>query len=122
MTVPTPVVPFLVRLADGRTLAGAEFTPGGFVCVHTPDAPAGICTIATSVDALLADRPPAHSLHGATIEPCALETSLTASIAAARARLGPDDCGCGGCDACAQHRLLDTMAEVSTQTGADGDG
>ncbi|UPT41782.1 MULTISPECIES: hypothetical protein [Streptomyces] len=68
MAVPTPVIPFIVRLDDGRALSGAEFAPGGFVCVHTPDSPAGICTIATSVDELLADRAPGHVLHGATIE------------------------------------------------------
>ncbi|MFD5975555.1 hypothetical protein [Streptomyces bacillaris] len=68
MAVPTPATPFIVRLADGRALAGAEFTPGGFVCVHSPDDPAAICTIALSTDALLADRPPGHPLHGAAIE------------------------------------------------------
>lgn len=68
MAVPTPPIPFLVRLADGRALAGAEFTPGGFVCVHSPDDPAGICLIAMSTEALLADREQAHLLHGATIE------------------------------------------------------
>lgn len=68
MAVPTPAIPFLVRLADGRTLAGAEFTPGGFVCVHAPDYPAGICLIAMSTEDLLANREPGHLMHGATIE------------------------------------------------------
>ncbi|WP_435285920.1 hypothetical protein [Streptomyces bacillaris] len=68
MALPAPATPFLVRLADGRTLAGAEFTPGGFVCVHSPEDPSGICFIALSTEALLADRTPGHPLHGASIE------------------------------------------------------
>ena len=68
MAVPTPATPFIVRLTDGRTLAGAEFTPGGFVCVHSPEDRAGICVIALSTEALLADRAPGHLLHGASIE------------------------------------------------------
>lgn len=68
MAVPTPVIPFIVRLADGQALSGAEFTPGGFVCVHTPEHPGGICVIATSVDELLADRAPGHLLYEASIE------------------------------------------------------
>ncbi|GAA2985231.1 hypothetical protein [Streptomyces fulvorobeus] len=68
MAVPAPPVPFLVHLVDGRTWSGAEFSPGGFVCVHTPEGPSSICTIATSVDELLADRAPGHPLHGARIE------------------------------------------------------
>lgn len=68
MAVPAPPIPFLVRLADGRTWSGVEFTPGGFVCVHTPDSPGGICTIATSLDSLLANRTPEDPLHGARIE------------------------------------------------------
>ncbi|MEU1122142.1 hypothetical protein ABZ371_00780 [Streptomyces sp. NPDC005899] len=68
MAVPTPPIPFLVRLADGRTWSGAEFTPGGFVCVYTPDE-YGACIIATSTEHLLADRTPEDPLHGATIEP-----------------------------------------------------
>lgn len=67
MAVPTPARPFLVRLADGRAWAGAEFSPGGFVCVHHPDEH-NVCTIAVSLDDLLADGKPGHPLHGATIE------------------------------------------------------
>ncbi|ROQ69185.1 hypothetical protein EDD93_3682 [Streptomyces sp. 840.1] len=66
MAVPSPVTPFIVRLADGRTWSGAEF-PGGFVCVHTPDE-YGACIIATSTEHLLADRTPEDPLHGARIE------------------------------------------------------
>lgn len=36
---------------------------------------------------------------------------LNAAASAARAELGPDDCGCGGCDSCVQHRLLDRLVE-----------
>ncbi|MFE9853609.1 hypothetical protein ACFYPN_33160 [Streptomyces sp. NPDC005576] len=68
MAVPTPATPFIVRLANGRALAGAEFTPGGFVCVHSPDEDASICIIAVSTEALLADRAPGHLLHRASIE------------------------------------------------------
>lgn len=60
--------PFRLHLTDGRTWSGAEFTPGGFVCVYTPDQPSGICTIATSLDELLADRTPEDPLHGARVE------------------------------------------------------
>lgn len=59
-------VPFKLRLADGRAWGGAEF-PGGFVCLHHPDE-INVCTIATSLDALLAGREPGHPLHGAEIE------------------------------------------------------
>lgn len=68
MAVPAPARPFLVHLADGRTWAGAEFTPGGFVAVYTPDNPGSICTIGISLDALLAARTPEDPLHGATVE------------------------------------------------------
>ncbi|MFK4801644.1 hypothetical protein ACI3K5_23555 [Streptomyces sp. MPA0124] len=60
------VKPFQLRLTDGRVWLGAEF-PDGFVCVHHPDQPT-ICTIAVSLDALLADLPPQHQAHGATVE------------------------------------------------------
>ncbi|MYV56519.1 hypothetical protein [Streptomyces sp. SID3212] len=68
MAVPAVPASFLVHLADGRTWSGVQFIPGGFVCVHTPDDPGGICTIATSTDDLLADRAPGHPLHGARVE------------------------------------------------------
>ncbi|WP_055526024.1 hypothetical protein [Streptomyces graminilatus] len=32
---------------------------------------------------------------------------LTAIADRMRAELGPRDCGCGGCDSCAQHALVD---------------
>lgn len=64
---PASPTPFLLRLADGRAWAGAEYGPGGFVCVHHPDEP-NICTIAISLDALLADRTPGDPLHGAAVE------------------------------------------------------
>ncbi|MGP4048770.1 hypothetical protein [Streptomyces sp. 2A115] len=67
MAVPAPAHPFLLRLADGRAWAGVEFTPGGFVCVHHPDE-ANVCTIATSVEALLAERRPGDPMHGAGVE------------------------------------------------------
>ncbi|MGW0647881.1 hypothetical protein ACWD4T_03595 [Streptomyces umbrinus] len=67
MAVPTPAHPFLLRLADGRVWAGVEFTPGGFVCVHHPDQ-STLCTVAVSLDALLADLPPGHQAHGAAVE------------------------------------------------------
>lgn len=67
MAVPAPAHPFLLRLADGRVWAGVEFTPGGFVCVYHPDE-VNVCTIAVSVDGLLADGKPGHPLHGATVE------------------------------------------------------
>lgn len=67
MAVPAPARPFLLRLADGRTWAGVEFTPGGFICIYRPDE-YDICLIAISIDGLLADRPPEHELHGATVE------------------------------------------------------
>ena len=66
MAVPAPARPFLVRLADGRTWGGAEFTPGGFVCVHHPDEPTQ-CTIAVSIEGLLADRKPGDPLCGASV-------------------------------------------------------
>lgn len=66
MSAPTPARPFLVRLTDGRTWAGAEFGPGGFVCVHHPDE-INVCTIAVSLDALLTDRQPGDPFHGASI-------------------------------------------------------
>lgn len=66
MDVPARAVPFVVRLTDGRAWGGAEF-PGGFVCIHHPEEPT-VCTIATSLDALLADPPPGHPLHGAQVE------------------------------------------------------
>ncbi|MFD9192977.1 hypothetical protein ACFWCA_32785 [Streptomyces phaeochromogenes] len=67
MAVPAPARPFLLRLADGRIWAGAEFTPGGFVCVHHPDE-YNWCTIGVSVDGLLADRTPEDPLYGAQVE------------------------------------------------------
>ncbi|WP_320784183.1 hypothetical protein [Streptomyces sp. CRN 30] len=67
MPLPAAPTPFLLRLADGRAWAGAEYGTGGFVCVHHPDE-ATICTIAVSLDALIADCAPGHPLHGATIE------------------------------------------------------
>ncbi|MFD0437017.1 hypothetical protein [Streptomyces chartreusis] len=66
MSVPAPAIPFLVRLADGRTWGAVEF-PGGFVCVHHPDEYT-LCTIATSVEALVTDRTPGDALHGAIVE------------------------------------------------------
>lgn len=67
MAVPARPRPFLVRLADGRVWAAAEFGPGGFVCVHHPDE-LNVCTIAISLDGLLADRKPGDLLHGASVE------------------------------------------------------
>ncbi|MEU5580945.1 hypothetical protein ABZ791_30175 [Streptomyces huasconensis] len=67
MADPAPARPFLIRLTDGRVWPAAEFGPGGFVCVHHPDEP-NICTIAVSIEGLLADLPPEHHLHGATVE------------------------------------------------------
>jgi hypothetical protein len=58
--------PFRLRLTDGRVWQGAEF-PDGFVCVHHPGEPT-ICTIAVSLDDLLADLPPMHQAHGAVVE------------------------------------------------------
>ncbi|RSN64029.1 hypothetical protein DMH12_04460 [Streptomyces sp. WAC 04229] len=66
MAVPAPPIPFLLRLADGRAWGGAEF-PGGFVCVYHPDQPTQ-CTVAVSLDALLADLPPGHQARGAAVE------------------------------------------------------
>jgi hypothetical protein len=66
MAVPAPARPFLVRLADGRTWSAVEFA-NGFVCVHHPDE-TNVCTIALSVDDLLADRTPEDPLHGAAVE------------------------------------------------------
>ncbi|MGW1158439.1 hypothetical protein ACWD5Q_06600 [Streptomyces sp. NPDC002513] len=65
MAIPARAVPFALRLTDGRVWGGAEF-PDGFVCLHHPDEPT-VCTIATSLDALLADRTPGHPLHGAEV-------------------------------------------------------
>jgi len=67
MAVPAAPTPFLLRLADGRAWAGSEYVPGGFVCVHHPDE-VNVCTIAVSLDDLLADRQPGDPLHGATVE------------------------------------------------------
>lgn len=37
-------------------------------------------------------------------------TQLLATIAERlRAEIGPRDCGCGGCDSCAQHALVDWL-------------
>lgn len=58
--------PFRLRLADGRVWHGAEFS-SGFVCVHHPDE-INICTIALSLDDLLADLPSKHQAHGAIVE------------------------------------------------------
>jgi hypothetical protein len=66
MAVPAPAIPFIVRLADGRSWSGAEFAPGEFVCVYHPGE-ANICTIAVTVTDLL-DVPEGSPLHGATIE------------------------------------------------------
>lgn len=66
MAVPAPAIPFLLRLTDGRTWGAVEF-PGGLVCVHHPDE-TNVCTIATSLDGLLADQKPGHPLHGAKAE------------------------------------------------------
>lgn len=66
MAVPAPAIPFLLRLADGRTWGGVEF-PGGFVCVYHPDQPT-LCTVAVNLDALLNDLPPEHQARGATVE------------------------------------------------------
>lgn len=67
MAVPAAPRPFLVRLADGRTWAGAEFGPGGFVCIHHPGE-VNICTIAVSIEGLLADRKPGDPLYDASVE------------------------------------------------------
>lgn len=67
MPVPAPATPFLLRLADGRAWAGAEFGPGGFVCVHHPDE-LNICTIGVSLEGLLADRRPSDPMYGAVVE------------------------------------------------------
>lgn len=67
VAVPAPARPFLLRLADGRAWAGVEFTPGGFVCVHHPGE-VNVCSIAVSIDGLLADRQPGDPLHGAQVE------------------------------------------------------
>ncbi|MGW7085028.1 hypothetical protein ACWGH2_16270 [Streptomyces sp. NPDC054871] len=66
MAVPTPARPFLLRLADGRTWNGAEF-PDGFVCVHHPDE-INVCTIAISIEGLLADPAPGDPMYGAQVE------------------------------------------------------
>lgn len=66
MAVPAPARPFLIRLVDGRTWGAAEF-PNGFVCVYHPDE-CNACTIAVSIDGLLADLPASHPLRGATVE------------------------------------------------------
>lgn len=58
--------PFCLRLADGRIWQGAEFADG-FVCVHHPGE-VNICTIAVSIDGLLADLPTEHPMHGAVVE------------------------------------------------------
>lgn len=67
MAIPAAPTPFLLRLADGRAWAGAEYGPGGFICVHHPDEP-NICTIAISLDGLLADQTPDDPLYGAQVE------------------------------------------------------
>jgi hypothetical protein len=66
MAVPAPAIPFLVRLTDGQAWGAVEF-PGGFVCVYHPDEP-NVCTIALSVEHLLAGREPGDPLSGATVE------------------------------------------------------
>ena len=66
MSDPAPATPFLIRLTDGRTWGAVEF-PGGFVCAYHPDE-FTLCTIATSIEALVTNRTPGHALHGATIE------------------------------------------------------
>lgn len=66
MPVPPTARPFHLRLADGRTWSGAEFGPGGFVCIHHPDEH-NLCTIAVSIEGLLADRKPGDPLHGASV-------------------------------------------------------
>ncbi|PAZ15666.1 hypothetical protein CLM62_12785 [Streptomyces sp. SA15] len=65
MAVPARAVPFILRLADGRTWGGAEF-PGGFLCLHHPDE-LNVCTIAVSLGALLVDQQPGDPLHGAEV-------------------------------------------------------
>lgn len=45
-----------------------------------------------------------------------------ADLDIARVDLGPDDCGCGGCDSCAQHALLrqlQTRGEGPSPVGND---
>ncbi|MEV4974437.1 hypothetical protein [Streptomyces scopuliridis] len=66
MDAPASARPFLVRLANGRAWSAAQFT-NGFVCVHHPDE-FTVCTIATSVDALLEGRSPKDPFHGARVE------------------------------------------------------
>lgn len=66
MAIPVPPTPFLLRLADGRAWAGAEYGPGGFVCVHHPGE-TNICTIAVTLTDLL-DVPEDNPLHGATVQ------------------------------------------------------
>jgi hypothetical protein len=66
MAVPAAPTPFLLRLADGRTWAGAEFGPGRFVCVYHPGE-INLCTIAVTLTDLL-DVPEGNPLHGATVE------------------------------------------------------
>ncbi|GAA3494008.1 hypothetical protein ACWEV9_35645 [Streptomyces albogriseolus] len=67
MTLPAAASLFLLRLADGRVWEAVEFSDG-FVCVYHPDE-FTLCTIATSVEALLSGRRPNDPLHGAMIIP-----------------------------------------------------
>jgi hypothetical protein len=66
MAVPAPAVPFLLRLADGRTWGAVQF-PGGFICVYHPDE-INVCTIAISLDALVGDSRPGNVFQGAQAE------------------------------------------------------
>lgn len=58
--------PLTLRLRDGRAWQGVEFADG-FVYIHHPGEP-NLCTIALSIDALLADRHAQDPMHGASVE------------------------------------------------------
>ncbi|MEU1159004.1 hypothetical protein ABZ369_39340 [Streptomyces sp. NPDC005918] len=60
----TAAKPFRLTTRAGHTFEGAKFADG-FVVIHHPDQP-NVCTIAVSLDALTADQPEGHWLHGAT--------------------------------------------------------
>ncbi|MGW4950637.1 hypothetical protein [Streptomyces parvulus] len=120
---------FRLHLADGQVLDGAEFPSGRAALVDDPEF--GFVTGAVSVEELLLGyhgariewddeallegkpRPTADSITSDQLDALLLKAARADSTWATALREAAtvadggreNDCGCGGCDTCAQHRI-----------------
>ncbi|MFI7394048.1 hypothetical protein [Streptomyces tendae] len=120
---------FRLHLANGQVLDGATFPSGRTIVVDDPEY--GLATVTTSLEVLLQGyhrarvewddealldgqpRPTADSITSDQLDALLLKAAradssrVTALREAASVADGgrKNDCGCGGCDTCAQHRI-----------------